>query len=124
MKKVLLAGLLVLCTLFETACSPIEVIARDGLAGSKAAILTLASVHPECAGGQTSPPVCKAITDAVVAHNATTIALNAYCEGTPAPGIPSYDQGGSCVPIKNLNDALKTALVNLKSFTDALKGFK
>ena len=124
MRKLAVLALMATLVCFETACAPLEVTARNVLTASKTAILDVSAGHPECKLGMTAPTVCKVLNDAVAAHNTAVSALTAYCEGTPAPGVQSYDNGGVCVPIKTASDALASALKNLAPLIKDLTEFK
>lgn len=114
---------LVLATILTAGCH-LETTARNGIVAGRQFIATTESQHPECEGGKTSPSVCKLIQDGIQAVNASADLLNAYCEGTPAPGAISYVQGGVCVPVKSLQDTLQTSLVNLNQIVADIKGVK
>lgn len=123
MKKFLGAAGLVLATILTAGCH-IEVAARNGIAAAETYIIQTENQHPECAGGRTSPPVCAAIQNGIRAVNSSIVALDAYCEGTPAPGVAGYDQGGVCVPVKSASEVLQVSLASMNSMINAIKGVK
>lgn len=123
MNKFLGAAGLVLATILTAGCH-LEQTARDATTAGNSFILSTENQHPECAGGKTSPVICALIQDGIRTVNEATVDLDAYCEGTPAPGVVDYDHGGTCVPVKSAADVLKTALLNEQSAINAIKGVK
>lgn len=97
---------------------PLEQTARDTVATAKGYLDSAKSHHPECAApADASTPQsvnCQVIAKGVAAKDSVIDALNVYCAS------PDYsNNGGPCVPNKDLQSKLQAALDDLnRTITD------
>ena len=113
---------LLLCFVL-TGCQPFEMTARDAIVTAGAFLRQAQANHLEECLAYTkfgvnlgkSDVLCPAITKAVSAHNIAVSALDAYCAS------PDYENGGPCVPNKELQPKVEAALRELESVLAELK---
>jgi len=102
---------LVLPLLFLAACG-VESY-RDTIATSYGFLSWAQSTYKAPCQATPNAATCALITRGIGLHNAAVDALNAYCNGPAAAGSQSWGQGGPCSPIKSLQPALRSAILNL-----------
>lgn len=114
--------LILACTLMFTGCQPVEMSARDTIAGAKGYLDEAAKKHPECASQPAGVMACDLINRGNAAKHAAGAALKVYCAGD------QFDAGtGPCQPPtdKNARDQaaakLKSAIQELQTIVDSLK---
>lgn len=119
MRKLLLLPVmaLLLCGFACPGSQPLEQTARDTVATAKGYLDAAKVHHPECAAPAEGTPVstnCQIISRGVAAKDSVIDALNIYCAS------PDYsNNGGPCVPNKDLQPKLQEALNNLnQTITD------
>ena len=109
-------------TLVTVGCQPIEMSARDSIAGAKGFLDEAAKKHPECASNPSGVMACNLINRGNAAKHTAGAALKVYCSGD------QFDAGtGPCQPPtdKNARDQaaakLKSATQELQIIVDSLK---
>lgn len=119
MKK-LKALLLIFPLLILTACSPVEKQARNAAAALQGSILQAQEHYGASCQNDPSQAICTTINKAISAQNALITAGETYCSWSPTN--PPADPKAECVPVKELEPALRAAIANAAQFTSELKG--
>lgn len=119
MKRIALMPLLLVC-LILTACSPIEVSARNASAALQGLLVAAqAKYHDSCVADKTQS-VCQLINKGVSGENALITAGETYCGWSTV--APPTDPNTKCVPVKNAKAALQAAIANATQLTLEIKG--
>ena len=110
-------------TLCLTACAPLEMSARDGIATAKGFLDAEAKAHPEC-NSAPNAPVCTLIIRANAAKHVAIDALEQYCtspgfDAGTAPCTKPVGQAGTIA-----TSQLKAALANLNTTISDIKKLK
>jgi hypothetical protein len=118
-----IAAILIMVVAFFTACStPVEVVARDGIAAAKGYIESeQAKHHDECTSDPVAAPkmhTCVVINQAVAAQNLAIDALETYCASADFT-----DNKGPCKPDKSLEPKLRSAMENLQNILQQVQAF-
>jgi hypothetical protein len=101
-------------------CPKVEQDARDSAAGLNGAIAAAQSKYQASCTANSKQQVCTLINQAVSAQNALITATEAYCGWSTA--APPPDPTATCVPVKNAQAGLTSAIANANSFILQLKG--
>jgi hypothetical protein len=116
MKRILM---LLPMVLLLAGCPKQEQNARDAAAGLNGAIAAAEARYQSTCTADPKQQVCTMISQAVSAQNALVTATEAYCGwSTVAPPPPAT----VCVPVKNAQQGLISAIANANSFVLQLRG--
>jgi hypothetical protein len=119
--KYILTTVVLALALATTACSPIEMKARDTAAALQGALTVAQAQYKSTCSINPNQQVCEVINNGVSAQNGLLTAGETYCGWSVIAPPPNPDTT-PCVPNKNATALLTAAIANAANLTLEIKG--